>query len=118
MTTMDQLCDNLKTYEAAAPLSEEEKELLWKALATTMDMVPCTACRYCCDGCPQDLDIPKLIALYNESNNGSNAVANSIASIPEDKLPSACIGCGSCMQLCPQNIEIPDVLKKFAEKLA
>ncbi|MDD5919887.1 MAG: 4Fe-4S dicluster domain-containing protein, partial [Oscillospiraceae bacterium] len=75
-------------------------------------------CRYCCDGCPQDLDIPKLISLYNESVNGSGSIQFNINGMKPEELPSACLSCGACAQLCPQEIDIPDIMKKFAEKLA
>ena len=118
MTTMEQLKDNLKTYSSPAPLTEEEQKILEKALSTILTMVPCTGCRYCCDGCPQDLDIPKLISLYNESVNGSGSIQFNINGMKPEELPSACLSCGACAQLCPQEIDIPDIMKKFAEKLA
>ena len=28
--------------------------------------LPCTGCRYCCDGCPLGLNIPYILTNYNE----------------------------------------------------
>ena len=83
------------------------------------DSVPCTACRYCCDGCPMGLDIPKLLGIYNELRFAPSFNATmKIEFMPEDKKPSACIGCGACAQVCPQNIDIPGALKDLADMVA
>lgn len=39
--------------------------------------VPCTGCRYCCDNCPQGLDIPSLLAAYNDYRDEAAASGNS-----------------------------------------
>jgi len=81
--------------------------------------VPCTNCRYCCDICPQGLDIPKLISMYNEASFGIAFTLNfALRAMAEDELPSACLACGDCKALCPQDIDIPDILAKFAEVIA
>ena len=68
MSNFEQLAENLGTFETEKPLDDREKE----ALLTVADgmvrkiALPCTACRYCTSHCPQGLDIPSLLALYNE----------------------------------------------------
>ena len=81
--------------------------------------VPCTACNYCEGHCPIGLDIPKLLALYNEhSFTGGGFIAPmALAAFEKDKLPSACVGCGSCAKVCPQQIDIPGTMSKFTELL-
>ena len=82
------------------------------------DSLPCTACRYCCDGCPQGLDIPMLLHAYNDVRfDGGLTVKMQMDALAEDKQPSACIGCGSCAAACPQNIDIPAAMRDFAERL-
>ncbi|MBO5037792.1 MAG: aldo/keto reductase [Clostridia bacterium] len=120
MSNFDQLKKNIETYQTEKPLSEDEFNAL---LGIAKDMtakttVPCTACRYCVDHCPQQLDIPKLLSLYNEhSYTGGGFIAPMVMStLPDDKKPSACLGCGSCEAVCPQQIKISEALADFASK--
>ena len=113
MTTLSQLKENIELFSREDPTTEADRALLERALATMMDRVPCTACRYCCDVCPQGLDIPKLISLYNEARyQKSNVMRFTLDAMGESELPGACLGCGACAAVCPQGIEIPEVLKK------
>jgi len=119
MSNMEQMMDNVKTFSEDKPLSEEETDVLLDIAEGMKDSIPCTACRYCCDGCPAGLDIPGLISTYNEIRfSPAVNVAMRIEFMPEDKKPTACIGCGQCTQMCPQNINVPGALKDFAEKLS
>ena len=119
MSNMEQMMDNVKTFSEEKPLSTEETALLLDIAEGMKDSIPCTACRYCCDGCPAGLDIPGLISTYNEIRfSPAVNVAMRIEFMPEDKKPTACIGCGQCTQMCPQNIDVPGALKDFAEKLS
>ena len=80
--------------------------------------IPCPACRYCCDGCPQGLDIPDLLHKYNQLRVGSgSSVKMQLDALPQDKWPAACIACGACAAVCPQKIAIPDELAAFAAEL-
>ena len=118
MSNMAQMVDNVHTFSEYKPLSEAEVQLLLDIAEGLKNSIPCTACRYCCDGCPMGLDIPMLIATYNEIRVA--AVTNPIMRIeglPENKQPSACISCGKCAKVCPQNIDIPQVLKDFVKAM-
>ena len=66
--------------------------------------VPCTACHYCVSHCPVELDIPRLLELYNEHLSRPDfafIAPMALGAMPADKHPSACIGCGACENLCP-----------------
>ena len=81
--------------------------------------VPCTACRYCCDGCPMGLDIPALLSLLNDARvNTSMVIRMRAEALPLDKLPSACVACGQCTDICPQKIDVPAALKELDERLS
>lgn len=64
------------------------------------------------------LDIPKMLATYNEIviAPSTNAIMWMDA-LEEEKLPAACIKCGKCSKICPQAIEIPEVLSDFVKRL-
>ena len=118
MSNKEQMADNLATFARREPLNQSETETLFAIAQGMMDLVPCTACRYCCEGCPQGLDIPSLLSVYNEIRvTPSVNAAMRIEFLPEEKKPSACIGCGKCARSCPQNIDIPKELKDLAQKL-
>lgn len=118
MSNPAQMADNLKTFAARDPLAPEEQELLLSIARGMMDTVPCTACRYCCEGCPKGLDIPMLLAVYNELRVVPSVnAAMRVEFLPEDKKPTACIACGKCARSCPQNIDIPGALKALSETL-
>ena len=114
MSELAQMQDNLATFEKEAPLNAEEKQLLFDIADSMKDSVPCTACRYCCDGCPMGLDIPRLLATYNEIKilPSTNSIMW-LEALPENKKPSACIGCGKCTRICPQGIDIPKALREL-----
>ena len=115
-SNLDHMIENTNTSEERKPLNEAETALLMEIAESMKDGVPCTACRYCCDGCPKGLDIPTFLAAYNEIKYLPNV--NSVMPIQfmdEDKQPSACIACGKCVKICPQNINIPEALKDMVE---
>lgn len=121
MSNLEQLKQNIATFENDAPLNGEE----WKALMSVADdmlgrkILPCTACHYCVSHCPQGLDIPALLELYNEHNfTGGGFIAPMVLSaLPEDKRPTACLHCHSCEAVCPQQIKISDAMESFAAML-
>ena len=118
MSNMEQMQDNVHTFEKRNPLSEAEKKLLEEIAETMKNSLPCTACRYCCDGCPKKLDIPKLIAYYNEMRFAASFnIGMAMDAIDKEYQPSACVKCGKCKQICPQHIDIPMAMEEFATAL-
>lgn len=119
MTRMEDLKDNIRTFSEGEPLRSEEIALLMELAEQMKDSLPCTACRYCCDGCPQGLDIPMLLEAYNELRFAlSPVVRGRLDLLPAEQRPEACIGCGKCMKICPQNIDIPAAMRDLVQKLA
>ena len=115
MSNMTQMEDNIKTYLEEKPLSGEEHRVLEEIAAGMLDSIPCTGCRYCCDGCPMGLEIPMLLDIYNDLRfSPAFTVAMRMEALPKEKSPAACIGCGACQQMCPQGIRIPELLKECA----
>lgn len=118
MSDMDQLRENVRTFSERRPLSEEERAALLGIAEGMKDSLPCTACRYCCDACPQGLDIPFLLNIYNDIRFASSfTAAMGIEFLDEDKKPAACTGCGRCSRMCPQSIDIPEALADLDKRL-
>ncbi|MBD5479135.1 MAG: oxidoreductase [Lachnospiraceae bacterium] len=121
MSSMEQLQDNIHTYETDKPLHDEEMKALL-GIAEKMvkkDSLPCTACHYCVSHCPKGLNIPELIELYNEHcfTGGGFIAPMALMAVPKEKLPSACIGCKSCEAVCPQQLKISAAMSDFTQKL-
>lgn len=118
MSNMDHVMDNVNTFAASDPLNEQEMEMVLNIAEGMKNAIPCTGCRYCCDGCPMGLDIPTMMSICSDIRFAP--VVNSvmmIQALPMDKQPSACVGCGNCTQVCPQGIDIPGVMKELTERL-
>ncbi len=120
MSTMEQLQNNIRTFETERKLNQTEWDtLLGIAEEMIQKILPCTACRYCTSHCPKGLDIPKLLELYNEHcfTGGGFIAPMALMAMPQEKHPSACIGCRSCEAVCPQQIKISEAMADFHEKL-
>ena len=121
MSDLPQMKENIATFSKSKPLSKEELDAL---VGIADDMVqggilPCTACRYCTSYCPQGLDIPRLLALYNEHTftGGGFLAPMAVEALPEDKRPGACVACRSCEAVCPQQIKISEAMAAFDKLL-
>ena len=120
MSNMTQLCENIATFKEEKPLNGAEFDaILALAADMTGSMIPCTTCRYCTEYCPQGLDIPRLIKLYNEHafTGGGFIAPMALSRVDADKQPTACLACRACEAVCPQNIKISEVMADFARRL-
>ncbi len=122
MSDLEQLKENIRTFSEERPLNTAEMDALLGIAEQMVKKIalPCTACRYCTAHCPKGLDIPGLLALYNEHcfTGGGFIAPMALMAVPDDKLPSACIGCRSCEKVCPQQIKISEAMADFSGKLA
>ena len=118
MSSMEQVVDNVKTFSGGEPLTEEEVALLHDIAEGLKAGVPCTACRYCCAGCPAELDIPFLLSIYNDLKfSGALTVTMRLEGMAAEKQPSACLNCGACADSCPQRIAVPETLAELSAML-
>ncbi|MBS5545554.1 MAG: aldo/keto reductase [Lachnospiraceae bacterium] len=121
MSNMEQLKENIRTFQEEKPLTDQEKKELLEIADQIVKKsgVPCTACHYCVSHCPQGLDIPRLLALYNEHRvtGGGFIAPMALSALPEDQRPGACIGCRSCEAVCPQQIHVSEVMADFNARL-
>ncbi len=122
MSDMEQLKENISIFETDEPLDQNEMKTLLNIAEQMLSKktLPCTGCRYCTEYCPQQLNIPYLIKLYNEHNfsGGGFLAPMALSKLEKDQWPSACLHCRSCEAVCPQQIAISDAMADFAEKIS
>ena len=111
MSNMEQVLDNIRYMKDFQPLNEEEMALIGKVrtLYQAQNRIPCTACRYCTDGCPAGIDIPGLFACLNAKREGKETDYGAF-----EVKADACVECGQCEGECPQHLQIRDLLKEVA----
>jgi predicted aldo/keto reductase-like oxidoreductase len=100
-------------------LSKAEFEAVSKvcAILRRQDLIACTACRYCEEGCPKKIAIPDLFSCLNAKQQGENGAEEVYAKFTEGRgKASDCIGCGKCEKACPQKLRIRTHLKNVAKQ--
>ena len=118
MSDLAQVEENCRIFQESVPLSEVEEGVLMDVAESLKGGVPCTACRYCVDSCPQEIDIPMMMNAYNDLQfDTSFTVSMQMDAVPEGQRAQDCIQCESCVQMCPQGIDIPTVLEDLAATL-
>ncbi|MCH5208793.1 MAG: aldo/keto reductase [Oscillospiraceae bacterium] len=120
MSDMSQIKDNISYMKDFKPLSEAEMEAVGKVrdIFLSKNLIPCTACRYCVDGCPKHILIPNLFACLNEKKtfafrNNTNHYYNSVYTFHNGRA-SDCVKCGKCEHACPQHLPIRELLADVA----
>ena len=121
MSTMEQLEDNTSYMQDFQPLNDEEQAIIAQATQVIRDAIaiPCTACHYCSEGCPQQIAIPEYFNLYNTlqqfpEQKGNTKLYYDLVAKSHGRA-SECLECGQCEAQCPQHIDIIDNLKLVAE---
>lgn len=122
MSTKEQVEDNLNTFTNFVPLTQEEHGIIDAVVQKMLDMplIPCTSCRYCCDGCPAGIQIPDVFRALNTTrmypkDNRPRMFYNNLTD--HSGKASACVACGQCEGVCPQHLPVIELMKEAAEKL-
>ena len=112
MSNMEQMEDNLSYMTDFQPLNAQEHEIIDKVrtLYQAQHKIPCTACRYCVDGCPAGIPIPEIFALQNAKLGGEEYDAAAYGKF--SATAADCVDCGQCESACPQNLQIRDLLRE------
>ena len=108
MSNQEQMEDNLSYMKNFQPFTVEEYEAVAQVreILRRMEQIPCTACRYCMDVCPQTIAIPELFAAWNARKRLE------CWEPVESPAPVSCMDCGACETACPQHLEIRKLLKR------
>lgn len=122
MSTEEQVKDNVDLFSDFAELNEAEYKAIDKAVKIIKDVnvIGCTACRYCCTGCPMNIPIPDVFSavnamtIYDEEFRPRMYYRGAT-----DKKGKAkdCIKCGQCEAICPQHLQITELLENASMKL-
>ncbi len=121
MGSMDMMTENIGFMKDFKPLNKKEHEAIRRVceIFRSQDIIPCTACRYCTDGCPQSISIPDLFACMNAKkrfrNWNTDYYYNNIHTKNGGRA-SDCIKCGKCERICPQHLPIRKLLEDVAKE--
>ena len=122
MSSEEQMDDNISTFTDFEPLAEDELKIINEVTEEILSIpqIGCTACRYCCDGCPMKISIPDVfrtintLRRYPDDWRSKNFYAGLIQ---RSGKASDCIACGQCEGVCPQHLPVIDLMKEAAEIL-
>ncbi|MBQ3503372.1 MAG: aldo/keto reductase [Oscillospiraceae bacterium] len=121
MGNMAMMEDNIGYMKDFRPLDEAEQAAVDKVcgIFRSLGAIPCTACRYCTEVCPQGIAIPDLFSLLNSKrifNNWNTEYYYHNISTGEGTRAKDCLECGACEGICPQHLEIRQLLKEVSKE--
>ena len=109
-STLEQMRDNMATFQTHKPLTDAERDAIAEVVAAlrSVDLIPCTNCGYCVKDCPEGVKIPVALNLLNlEKTTEDRSFAKGLYSWQVAEGPaSKCIQCGTCEAACPQSIPV------------
>lgn len=124
MSSLAQMQDNISYMKNFVPLNKRELAAIEdvQEVFNGLHLIPCTACHYCTEGCPQHIAIPDLFATMNSKKLYKDWNADYYYGMHTGpgRRASDCLKCGKCEKACPQHLPIrqllEDVAKEFEKK--
>jgi len=124
MSTMQQVKENVKAADHSEPnsLTRQELHLIERVSQKyrQLGFVGCTGCGYCLP-CPQGVNIPEIISLYNEfymKDRNDEVKSKYWEHITPESEAKRCARCKQCEKLCPQQLPISEIMSRAASLFA
>ncbi len=117
MSNMEQMRDNVATMQDFKWLSDAEFAALTKVTdyIREQNLISCTNCRYCVEGCPKGILIPDLFSAVNADKRGEDGDALYEAATKASGKASDCIKCAKCERICPQKLPVRTLLREVVK---
>ena len=121
VSSYEQTVENCAFMRDFKKLEDFEYEAINKAveIIKSYNLIQCTACGYCLDGCPMGIRIPEIFSIMNaEAMHGDSFNPGFYyRDVYGSRYPlaSECIECGQCESVCPQKLPIRKYLKEATE---
>ena len=117
ISKLDDIKDSIRYIDDTDSMSNEDEQLLLKACEVFRSEVriPCTACRYCCSPCPVQIDIEKILEVYNRYKVDGPWALMGLQQVESKGKFTDCTGCGVCNEHCPQSIDIKSIMQELIE---
>jgi predicted aldo/keto reductase-like oxidoreductase len=120
MTTREQVIENIESADRSGPnvLTKSELGLINQVRQKHKEagFIGCTGCKYCLP-CPEGVNIPQIIAHYNEyfAKDRDDAIKKKYwEHITAESQAKRCARCRTCEGLCPQRLPITEILSRAA----
>ena len=125
MSSEEQINDNISTFTNFEPLSEDEKKAVDEVRTAMLsaELIGCTGCRYCVDGCPAGISIPDVFRavntqkLYPNDSFRPKAFYKGLIGAGKTAPVEECLQCGQCEGACPQHLPIIELLQEAGGRL-
>ncbi len=122
MSSLEQMEENIGFMKDFRPLDQRELAAIDKVreIYHAVNLIPCTACRYCVAGCPKHIAIPDLLSVMNtkQIHHDWNADYSTMWSIPvgeRARRPTAS-SAANVEKACPQHLPIRKLLEDVAKE--
>ena len=120
MSSMEQVVENVRSASESGigSLSPAEQQLIDRVREKFNERaaISCTRCGYCVP-CPNEVDIPAMLELYNEGVIYDDWTAPRFKYMRTPGKAEACDQCGECEEKCPQGLPISEWMPKVHEIL-
>ncbi len=114
MGNVDMVTENTTFMSNFKPFTDAEYEAVNEicSIMNAQNLIACTGCRYCVDGCPKQIPIPEIFNVVNEKRQFKVVNKKEYAKLKNKALD--CVECGLCEKSCPQVLPIRQLLKEIS----